>query len=373
MDAVQQANSGHPGAPMGMADIAVALWGRHLRHNPANPHWADRDRFVLSQRPRLDAAVCAAAPHRLRPADRRAASDFRQLHSKTPGHPEVGVTPGVETTTGPLGQGLANAVGMALAEKLLAAEFNRAGHAIVDHHTYVFLGDGCLMEGISHEACALAGAWKLDKLIALYDDNGISIDGQVAALVHRRHAAALRGLRLERDRPDRRPRRRRRRRARSRRRSESADKPTLIVLQDARSARARPNRAGTAKAHGEALGADEIAADARARSAGRTRRSRCPHEVYARLGRQRQRAPQREAGWNDAFAAYAARLSPSWPPSSRAAWRASCRRDFARDRRRRRGRRARPRPRPWPPQGEPARARGLHRGAARNARRHRPT
>ena len=212
MDAVQQANSGHPGAPMGMAEIAVALWGRHLKHNPANPHWPDRDRFVLSQRPRLDAAstrCCTSPATTCRSSELR---NFRQLHSKTPGHPEVGVTPGVETTTGPLGQGLANAVGMALAEKLLAAEFNRDGHAVVDHHTYVFLGDGCLMEGISHEACALAGAWKLGKLIALYDDNGISIDGAGRALVHRRHAAALRGLRLERDRPDRRPRRRRGRR-----------------------------------------------------------------------------------------------------------------------------------------------------------------
>ena len=188
MDAVQQANSGHPGAPMGMAEMAVALWGRHLRHNPADPHWPDRDRFVLSNghASMLLYALLHLTGYDL-PIDEL--QRFRQLHSKTPGHPEVGVTPGVETTTGPLGQGLANAVGMALAEKLLAAEFNRDGHAIVDHHTYVFLGDGCLMEGISHEACALAGAWKLGKLIALYDDNGISIDGAVDALVHRRHAA----------------------------------------------------------------------------------------------------------------------------------------------------------------------------------------
>ena len=179
MDAVQQANSGHPGAPMGMADMAVALWSRHLKHNPANPHWADRDRFILSNG---HASMLIYALLHLTGYDLplQELKDFRQLHSKTAGHPEVGVTPGVETTTGPLGQGLGNAVGMALAEKLLAAEFNRPGHAIVDHHTYVFLGDGCLMEGISHEACALAGAWKLNKLIALYDDNGISIDGQVA-------------------------------------------------------------------------------------------------------------------------------------------------------------------------------------------------
>jgi transketolase len=178
MDAVQQANSGHPGAPMGMAEMAVALWSRHLRHNPANPHWADRDRFVLSNghASMLIYALLHLTGYDLAMSELR---NFRQLHSKTPGHPEVDVTPGVETTTGPLGQGITNAVGMALAEKLLAHEFNRPGHTIVDHRTYAFLGDGCLMEGISHEACALAGAWKLNKLVALYDDNGISIDGQV--------------------------------------------------------------------------------------------------------------------------------------------------------------------------------------------------
>ena len=179
MDAVQQANSGHPGAPMGMAEIAVALWRRHLKHNPGNPHWADRDRFVLSNGhgSMLAYALLHLTGYDLALSELR---NFRQLHSKTPGHPEVGVTPGIETTTGPLGQGLTNAVGMALAEKLMGKEFNRPGHAIVDHHTYVFLGDGCLMEGISHEASALAGAWRLNKLIALYDDNGISIDGKVA-------------------------------------------------------------------------------------------------------------------------------------------------------------------------------------------------
>ncbi|MGH8336829.1 MAG: thiamine pyrophosphate-dependent enzyme, partial [Gammaproteobacteria bacterium] len=179
MDAVQQANSGHPGAPMGMADMAVALWGRHLRHNPRNPHWFDRDRFVLSNghASMLLYSLLHLTGYALPIGELK---NFRQLNSKTPGLPEVGLTPGVETTTGPLGQGLANSVGMALAEKLLASEFNRDGHAIVDHHTYVFLGDGCLMEGISHEASALAGAWKLNKLIALYDDNGISIDGKVA-------------------------------------------------------------------------------------------------------------------------------------------------------------------------------------------------
>ena len=153
MDAVQQANSGHPGAPMGMADIAVALWSRHLKHNPGNPHWADRDRFVLSNGhgSMLIYALLHLTGYALPMSELR---NFRQLHSKTPGHPEVGITPGVETTTGPLGQGITNAVGFALAEKLLASEFNRPGHTIVDHHTYAFLGDGCLMEGISHEACA---------------------------------------------------------------------------------------------------------------------------------------------------------------------------------------------------------------------------
>ncbi|MCM1129685.1 MAG: transketolase [Alistipes senegalensis] len=178
MDAVQKANSGHPGMPMGMAEIAVALWARHLRHNPANPQWPDRDRFVLSNGhgSMLQYALLHLTGYDLSMEDIK---QFRQLHSKTPGHPEVHVTPGVETTTGPLGQGITNAVGMALAEKLLAAEFNRPGFELVNHYTYVFLGDGCLMEGISHEACSLAGTWKLNKLIALYDDNGISIDGDV--------------------------------------------------------------------------------------------------------------------------------------------------------------------------------------------------
>ena len=178
MDAVQQANSGHPGAPMGMADIAEVLWNDFLRHNPANPAWFNRDRFVLSNGhgSMLIYALLHLSGYDLTIDDIKA---FRQLHSKTPGHPEYGYTPGVETTTGPLGQGLANAVGMALAEKVLAAQFNRPGHEIVDHYTYVFLGDGCLMEGISHEACSLAGTFKLGKLICIYDDNGISIDGKV--------------------------------------------------------------------------------------------------------------------------------------------------------------------------------------------------
>jgi len=178
MDAVQQANSGHPGAPMGMAEIAQALWVGHLRHNPADPAWFNRDRFVLSNGhgSMLIYALLHLTGYDLPMQELK---NFRQLHSRTPGHPEVGITPGVETTTGPLGQGLGNAVGMALAEALLAAEFNKPGHEVVDHHTYVFAGDGCLMEGISHEVCSLAGVLKLNKLVVLYDDNGISIDGKV--------------------------------------------------------------------------------------------------------------------------------------------------------------------------------------------------
>jgi len=178
VDAVEAARSGHPGMPMGMAEIAEVLWRGYLKHNPADPHWPDRDRFVLSNGhgSMLLYALLHLSGYALPLEELRR---FRQLHSKTPGHPEVGVTPGVETTTGPLGQGLANAVGMALAEQLLAAEFNRPGHTIVDHRTWVFVGDGCLMEGISHEACSLAGTLGLSKLIAVYDDNGISIDGHV--------------------------------------------------------------------------------------------------------------------------------------------------------------------------------------------------
>ncbi|MEC5205770.1 transketolase [Vogesella perlucida] len=178
MDAVEKAKSGHPGAPMGMADIAEVLWRDHLQHNPANPDWSNRDRFVLSNGhgSMLLYSLLHLTGYDLSIEDLK---NFRQLHSKTPGHPEYGYAPGVETTTGPLGQGITNAVGMALAEKILAAEFNRDGFPVVDHHTYVFLGDGCLMEGISHEACSLAGTWGLSKLIAFYDDNGISIDGDV--------------------------------------------------------------------------------------------------------------------------------------------------------------------------------------------------
>jgi transketolase len=179
MDAVEKARSGHPGAPLGMADMAEVLWNDFLKHNPGNPAWPDRDRFVLSNghASMLLYALLHLSGYEVSMEDIKA---FRQLHSKTPGHPEYGVTPGVETTTGPLGQGFATSVGFALAERLLAEEFNREGHAIIDHHTYVFMGDGCLMEGISHEAASLAGVLGLGKLIAFWDDNGISIDGPVA-------------------------------------------------------------------------------------------------------------------------------------------------------------------------------------------------
>ena len=256
MDAVQQANSGHPGAPMGMADMAVALWGRHLKHNPADPLWADRDRFVLSNGhgSMLLYALLHLTGYDLAMSELR---NFRQLHSKTPGHPEVDVTPGVETTTGPLGQGLANAVGMALSEKLLAAEFNRPGHTLVDHRSYVFVGDGCLMEGISHEAVALAGAWKLNKLVALYDDNGISIDGQVSPWyidnAGQRFAACGWNVIGPLDGHDVAAVDAALAQARG-----SATQPTLIICKTT-IGKGSPNRGGTAKAHGEALGADEIA------------------------------------------------------------------------------------------------------------------
>jgi transketolase len=301
MDAVQQANSGHPGAPMGMADMAVALWGDHLQHNPSNPHWANRDRFVLSNGhgSMLIYSVLHLTGYKL-PIDEL--KNFRTLHSKTAGHPEVGVTPGVETTTGPLGQGITNAVGMALAEKMLAAEFNQEGHKIVNHHTYVFLGDGCLMEGISHEAVALAGAWKLNKLIALYDDNGISIDGKVApwfidntpqrfaacgwnvidAVDGHDAAAVSKAIAAA---------------------KHSADKPTLIVCKTA-IGKGSPNRAGTSKAHGEPLGAEEIKLTREALGWGHEP-FKVPKEVYADWDA-KAAGKAREAAWNTAFAAYKA-------------------------------------------------------------------
>jgi len=256
MDAVQQANSGHPGMPMGMADIAEALWRQFLRHNPKNPAWPDRDRFILSNGhgSMLQYALLHLTGYDLPMEELRR---FRQLHSKTPGHPEVGYTPGVETTTGPLGQGLANAVGFALAEKLAAARLNRPGHAIVDHWTYVFVGDGCLMEGISHEACSLAGTLGLAKLIAFYDDNGISIDGKVEGWFRddtpKRFEAYGWNVIAHVDGQDSQAVRKAIASARE------AGKPTLICCKTTIGYGA-PTRAGTAKAHGEALGAGEVAA-----------------------------------------------------------------------------------------------------------------
>lgn len=301
MDAVQQARSGHPGAPMGMAEMAVALWCRHLRHNPGNPQWINRDRFVLSNghASMLLYALLHLTGYDL-PIDEL--KNFRQLHSRTPGHPERGITPGVETTTGPLGQGLTNAVGMALAEKLLAREFNRPGYDIVDHHTYVFLGDGCLMEGISHEAISLAGVWQLDKLVALYDDNGISIDGPVEGWFRDDTPARFRACgwnvigpldghdteavtaAIERARI-------------------GAGRPTLIVCRTTIGA-GSPGRAGTARAHGEPLGADEIAA---------TRESidwshapfDIPAAIYAKWDARAEGA-RFEAAWQQRFDAYRA-------------------------------------------------------------------
>ena len=256
IDAVQRANSGHPGAPMGMAEMAVALWQRHLRHDPADPRWPDRDRFVLSNghASMLLYALLHLSGYELGIDE---IERFRQLGSRTPGHPEVGVTPGVETTTGPLGQGLANAVGMALAERVLADEFNREGHRIVDHRTYAFVGDGCLMEGVSHEACALAGALKLSHLVVLYDDNGISIDGEVAAWYVDDTPARFRAYGwnvlgpLDGHDPD--------AVDAAIALARLAPAPTLIVCRTT-IGRGAPTRAGTAKAHGEPLGAAEVEA-----------------------------------------------------------------------------------------------------------------
>ncbi|MCM3564420.1 transketolase [Hydrogenophaga intermedia] len=301
MDAVQAANSGHPGAPMGMADIAVALWARHLKHNPVNPQWADRDRFVLSNGhgSMLIYALLHLTGYALPMQELK---NFRQLHSKTAGHPEVGHTPGVETTTGPLGQGITNAVGMALAEKLLAAEFNRDGHEIVDHHTYVFLGDGCLMEGISHEAVALAGAWKLNKLIALYDDNGISIDGKVTPWFVDNTALrfAACGWNVigpidghDVDAVDRAIGDARR----------QADAPTLVICKTA-IGKGSPNRANTAKAHGEPLGAEEIKLT-RAALGWAHEPFVVPDDVYAAWDA-KAAGNAAEAAWNQRFDAYRA-------------------------------------------------------------------
>ncbi len=301
MDAVQKANSGHPGAPMGMADIAEVLWNDHLKHNPGNPNWSDRDRFVLSNGhgSMLIYSLLHLTGYDLTIDDLK---NFRQLHSKTPGHPEYGYAPGVETTTGPLGQGITNAVGMAIAERSLAAEFNRDGHDIVDHHTYVFLGDGCLMEGISHEACSLAGTLGLGKLIAFWDDNGISIDGHVEgwftddtpgrfhsygwhviAGVDGHDAAALNKAIVE---------------AR-----EVTDKPTMICCKTT-IGYGSPNKAGTHGCHGAPLGEDEVAL---------TRKELgwehapfvVPQDIYDGWDA-KNKGSRAESEWNDKFASYKA-------------------------------------------------------------------
>jgi len=301
MDAVQKANSGHPGMPMGMAEIALALWHRHLSHNPADPRWFNRDRFVLSNGhgSMLLYALLHLTGYDL-PIDQLSA--FRQLHSRTPGHPEYGLTPGVETTTGPLGQGLANAVGMALAEQLLAAEFNRPGLPIVDHRTFVFAGDGCLMEGISHEAASLAGTWRLRKLVVIYDDNGISIDGEVRHWFTDDTAARFRAYRWnvvgpvdghDVDAVE-----------RAIGQAKEADRPTLIVARTI-IGKGSPNRAGSEKAHGEALGEGEVAAT-RAAIGWHHPPFHVPPSVAAAWDA-RGAGARRQAQWNDLFDRYGQR------------------------------------------------------------------
>jgi len=303
VDAVEKANSGHPGLPMGMAEIACVLWTRHLKHNPVNPQWFDRDRFVLSNGhgSMLLYALLHLTGYDLAIDELKR---FRQLHSKTPGHPEVGVTPGVETTTGPLGQGLANATGMALAEKLLGAEFNRADHAIVDHFTYAFLGDGCLMEGISHEAGSFAGTLRLSKLICFYDDNGISIDGHVEGWFRddtpRRFEAYGWNVIAAVDGHD----------------FEAIDaavrtakaqavlvdgKPTLICCRTV-IGKGSPNKAGTHDVHGAALGAKEVAAT-RAALGWTYAPFEVPEDVAAAWNA-RERGAVVEAAWQQRFASY---------------------------------------------------------------------
>ncbi|TXX57417.1 transketolase [Vibrio cholerae] len=300
MDGVQKANSGHPGAPMGMADIAEVLWRSHLNHNPQNPNWADRDRFVLSNGhgSMLIYSLLHLSGYELSIDDLK---NFRQLHSKTPGHPEYGYAPGIETTTGPLGQGITNAVGMAIAEKALAAQFNKPGHDIVDHFTYVFMGDGCLMEGISHEACSLAGTLGLGKLIAFWDDNGISIDGHVegwfsddtpkrfeaygwhvipAVDGHDADAinAAIEAAKAE------------------------TSRPTLICTKTIIGF-GSPNKAGSHDCHGAPLGNDEIKA-AREFLGWEYAPFEIPADIYAAWDAKAAGA-SKEAAWDEKFAAYA--------------------------------------------------------------------
>ncbi|MGQ5486054.1 transketolase [Photobacterium damselae subsp. piscicida] len=301
MDGVQQANSGHPGAPMGMADIAEVLWRSHMNHNPQNPNWADRDRFVLSNGhgSMLIYSLLHLTGYDLSIDDLK---NFRQLHSKTPGHPEYGYAPGIETTTGPLGQGITNAVGMALAEKALAAQFNREGHDIVDHHTYAFMGDGCMMEGISHEACSLAGTLGLGKLIAFWDDNGISIDGhvegwfsddtpkrfeaygwQVIRSVDGHDAAAINAA-IEEAKAD-------------------TTRPTLICCKTIIGF-GSPNKSGSHDCHGAPLGAEEIKA-AREFLGWNYGAFEIPADVYAEWDA-KAAGTAKETAWDEKFAAYAA-------------------------------------------------------------------
>jgi transketolase len=301
MDAVEKAKSGHPGAPMGMAEIAETLWNHHMRHNPTNPKWADRDRFVLSNGhgSMLIYALLHLTGYDLSMDDLK---QFRQLHSKTPGHPEYGYAPGVETTTGPLGQGITNAVGMAMAEKILAAEFNKPDHAIVDHHTYVFMGDGCMMEGISHEACALAGTWKLNKLIAFWDDNGISIDGHIENWYTDDTAKRFEAygwnvvpnvdghdvVALE---------------AAIQKAKASTDKPTLICCKTI-IGKGSPNKEGTHDVHGAALGHDEVEAT-RKHIGWNHPAFEIPADIYAGWDA-KTKGQGLETLWNNKFAEYKA-------------------------------------------------------------------
>ncbi|KAA8727735.1 MAG: transketolase [Ewingella americana] len=300
MDAVQKANSGHPGAPMGMADIAEVLWRDYLNHNPTNPHWADRDRFVLSNGhgSMLIYSLLHLTGYDLPIGE---LENFRQLHSKTPGHPEYGYTPGVETTTGPLGQGIANAVGFAIAERTLGAQFNKPGHDIVDHHTYAFLGDGCMMEGISHEACSLAGTMKLGKLTAFYDDNGISIDGHVEGWFTDDTAKrfesygwhVVRGV--DGHNPD-------SIKAAIEEAHKVTDKPSLLMCKTIIGF-GSPNKAGTHDVHGAALGAAEVAATREALG-WKYAAFEIPQDIYAQWDA-KEAGKAKEAAWDAKFDAYA--------------------------------------------------------------------
>ncbi|WP_447882589.1 transketolase [Serratia fonticola] len=299
MDAVQKANSGHPGAPMGMADIAEVLWRDYLNHNPTNPHWADRDRFVLSNGhgSMLIYSLLHLTGYDLPMSE---LENFRQLHSKTPGHPEYGYTPGVETTTGPLGQGIANAIGFAIAERTLAAQFNRPGHEIVDHHTYAFMGDGCMMEGISHEVCSLAGTMKLGKLTAFYDDNGISIDGHVEGWftddTAKRFEAygwhVVRGVDGHNSDSI---------KAAIEEAHKVTDKPSLLMCKTVIGF-GSPHKAGTHDSHGAPLGAAEVAATREALG-WKYAAFEIPQDIYAQWDA-KEAGKAKEAAWNEKLAAY---------------------------------------------------------------------